>query len=169
MNAAHLHLILNHLPVIGMVIALALLIYGLIRQSAEIKRVALGLTFIAAITTPAVYLSGENAEDIVEDLGVSESFIETHEGHAETALILSQITALIALISLIAAKKRPASLQRWTYLTLAATLVTSGSLGLTANSGGQIRHTEIRDTPPSQGQPVSRSQDFENEDEDHND
>jgi len=41
MNAAHLHLIVNHVPVLGPVFALLLLSLGMIRRSVDLKKAGL--------------------------------------------------------------------------------------------------------------------------------
>ncbi len=71
-NVAHLHLVLNHFPIIGVILTLPWLAYALFFKNASILRASLiTLVAIALITIP-VYLSGEGAEDIVEKLpGVS--------------------------------------------------------------------------------------------------
>ena len=38
MNAAHLHLVLNHFPVIGSAIAIFVLIIGILKKSDDIKK-----------------------------------------------------------------------------------------------------------------------------------
>lgn len=61
MNAAHLHLALNHLPVVGSFFALLLLAWGMFRRSEEIKRTALlGVVVVTAFCFPG-YFSGDSA------------------------------------------------------------------------------------------------------------
>ena len=43
MNWAHMHLLINHIPVLGMVFGTLLLAYGLVKKNEEIKRVSLGI------------------------------------------------------------------------------------------------------------------------------
>jgi len=43
MSAVHLHLLLDHLPVVGTVLAILLLAYALLRRSPELTRVSLGI------------------------------------------------------------------------------------------------------------------------------
>jgi len=77
MNATHLHLMLNHLPVLGTAFGLGLLLFGLWRRSNELKKTALGVFVIIALAGVPVYLTGEPAEDGVESLpGVSKPIME---------------------------------------------------------------------------------------------
>lgn len=48
MNAAHLHLALNHLPVIGSLFSALLLGWALLRSAYELKRAALGAVVLVA-------------------------------------------------------------------------------------------------------------------------
>ena len=69
MNGAHLHLLINHVPVLGIVFGLLLLVFGWWRKSEEIKKAALGTFVVIAFSAVAAFLTGEPAEDTVK--GVS--------------------------------------------------------------------------------------------------
>lgn len=145
MNAAHFHLLLNHLPVIGTIFGLLLLLFALLRKSEEVKRVALGVFVFAALAAVPTYLTGEPAEEVAEHLpGVAKALIESHETAAQFALLAVSLTGLVSLVGLVLAR-RAEKLAQWIVLVpLVLALVTSGLLGWTANLGGQIRHSEIR-------------------------
>ena len=49
MNPAHLHLMLNHIPVLGTAFCMALVGWALILKSEELKRVSLGAFVIVAL------------------------------------------------------------------------------------------------------------------------
>jgi len=150
MNATHLHLLLNHVPVLGTVFGLGLFVFASWRRSDEIKRAALGLFLIAALIAIPAYLTGEPAEDSVESLpGVTHALIERHEEAAAIAMTGVLVLGLMSLAGLILFR-HPQPLPRWFgSLTLTAALVVSGLLGWTASLGGQVRHTEIRPTAQS--------------------
>ncbi len=141
MNYAHIHLILNHVPVLGTVFGLLILTYGLNRKSEEVLKVGLIVFVGAALVTIPVYLTGEPAEEIVEHLaGVSENIIEQHEDWALYALVLMEITGVLALLNLFAFRRS------FSKMLLTAALLSSiiafGLIFWTANLGGKIRHTE---------------------------
>lgn len=146
MSIVHLHLILNHVPLIGM--AFALLIFGVAawRRNDGMGRLGLVVMVGLAAVTVAVFLTGEPAEEAVEGVaGVSEAMIHPHEEAAEASLIVTGIAGALALVALGAYRRR--ALPRWVSVTaFTAALVTSTMLGWTANLGGQIRHTEIGGT-----------------------
>ncbi len=80
MNATHLHLLLNHLPVLGTLFGLGLLLFGIWRKSTELKKTSLGVLVLVALAAVPVYLTGEPAGDAVESLpGVSKPIMEQHE------------------------------------------------------------------------------------------
>ena len=80
MTLVHLHLVLNHVPVVGTFVGIALLLVALARRSRELTLASFGVFVASAAVTVPVYLTGEPAEDRVERLaGVSGAVIERHE------------------------------------------------------------------------------------------
>jgi hypothetical protein len=145
MSGAHLHLILNHVPVVGSVFALLLLIWGMCRHSDEVKRASLGATVLVALLTIPTYLTGEPAwEDIMGLPGDNDPFIESHQSAAQFAFGAAAGAGLVALIGLIMARKQKPVSRGIAVFVLVLLLATSGLMGWVANLGGMIRHTEIR-------------------------
>jgi hypothetical protein len=144
MSAVHLHLLLSHVPVLGAVFGLLLLAYGTLRGKDQVVRVSLGTLAIVGLAGLAVYLTGEPAEGIVEELpGISEAILERHEEAALFATIGGGVVALVALAGLVLHRARPVG-PRFAAATLVMTLGLVGGMAWTANLGGQIRHSEIR-------------------------
>ncbi len=155
-NWAHVHLMINHFPVIGVLGGILLLAYALVKKSEEVKMVSLGVFVLVALVTIPVFLTGEGAQDVVKHIpGVTETYIGRHEELAELTLVLMEILGILALTALVLLKLRGAIPTIIVILVLVMSLITATAVGITANLGGQIRHTEIRDTagPP----PVSQS------------
>lgn len=146
MSIVHLHLILNHVPVIGMVFALLILGVAAWRRNDGMGRLGLAVMVGLSLVTAVVFLSGEPAEEAIEGVaGVSEAMIHPHEEAAEAALIATGIAGVLALMALSAYRRR--ALPRWlTGAAFTAALVSTTMLGWAANLGGQIRHTEIGGT-----------------------
>ena len=145
MNWAHVHLMINHFPVVGVFGAVALLLYSLARKSEEIKRVSFGLFVLLALISLAVFFTGQAAQDTVKKLpGVTEASIDRHEEMAEYALVFIETLGLAALAGLLFLRVSGA-IPRWlVVIVLLLSLVSAAVVGVTANLGGQIRHTEIR-------------------------
>ena len=144
MSFTHIHLLLNHFPVIGTVLGIALLAVALIRRSSELSKVSLGLFAALAAISVVVYFTGEPAEEAIEKLpGFSESITERHEEFALIATIVLSSFGALALSALAVFRRK--SLPRWVTLSsLALALASGGVMGYTAMTGGQVRHTEVR-------------------------
>ncbi|HEX7336906.1 MAG TPA: hypothetical protein VF252_06835 [Gemmatimonadales bacterium] len=162
MSWAHIHLALNHVPVIGLLVVLLLLVVAGLRRSTELTRVSCGLLALLAAVAVVVYFTGEPAEELIENLpGFSEALVEEHEEVALIATIGMVVLGLVALAGLIRFRG-PRSAPAWYGRgVLLLALVMGGVMVWTANLGGQIRHSEIR-----AGQSVTRGVSQEPESED---
>ena len=151
MNGAHLHLLINHAPVVGLAFATAALAYALVVKHPAVRQLALLLTVVAGLSAIGAFLTGDPAEDVAEKLpDVTKAMIHEHEDAADYALWTCQITALAALAALILPRARPQSTlsSKLFVATLLLALFTDTVLARTAWLGGQIRHTEIRGATP---------------------
>lgn len=155
MNWAHLHLALNHVPVVGLPIVLLLLAWAILRRSAELLKAAFGLIILLALVTVIVQVTGEPAEELVEGLpGVVESMVETHEESALLGTIGMVVVGVIALLGLWRLGTGKILPQWYSPVVLIAGLTVTGLMVWIANLGGQIRHSEIR---PTTGASVEQS------------
>ena len=94
-NVTHLHLLLNHVPTVGAVVALGLLLLALVRRDERLKHAGLEVLFAIAVLTLPVYLSGVAAHQKLRDQpGVSEDAMRVHH---DAALADYQQTVLQAL------------------------------------------------------------------------
>lgn len=171
MDIAYLHIITNHIPIIGVPLALFLLVLGVWRKSDELKTVSFLIFVFLGIATLGTYLLGQGGEDFVEDLaGVSHDAIEDHEDFARFALASVAVTAILSLFALVRYKgfaflKRrhaeaadgensaePVSyFPKWIVLVvLILALASSAILGYTGKLGGKIRHTEFYGGAPTE-------------------
>lgn len=145
MDATHLHLILTHFPIVGTIIGIGILAYGQFSKNDEIKKVALVTFVLMAILTIPVFLTGEEAEETVEHIaGVSEELIENHEELAEKAIWLMGLLGILSVINLFAIIKKLSFAKMITLITLIVSLGTFGLFAIVGNTGGEIRHSEIR-------------------------
>ena len=145
MNWAHLHLALNHVPVIGLPIVLLLLGWGIVKRSAELMKASFGLIILLAVVTVIVQVTGEPAEELVEGLpGVVESMVEAHEESALLGTIGVVVVGVIALFGLWRLGTGKILPQWYASAVLFAGVLVAGLMVWIANLGGQIRHSEIR-------------------------
>ena len=164
MNPVHIHLFLNHVPVLGNVFAVILLAYALLRRSDELIRIGLLILVLTGLVAIPVFLTGEPAEEIVEKIaGVSEAIIEQHENYAKFALgtaILRGIAAFLTFLFSFWSQKN----LTWMVIAIFFLAIISGSWMLkTASLGGQIRHPEIASAQTQQNAPKTEKDD----DDDH--
>ena len=146
MDATHLHLVLSHFPIIGTIIGIVILAYGKISKNIEAQKIALATFVLMAISTIPVFLTGEGAEETVEQIaGISEQLIENHEELAEKAIWLMGVLGILSIISFFAIIKKLSFAKTITLITLIVSLGTFGIFAQVGNLGGQIRHSEIRD------------------------
>ena len=144
MNDAHLHLLFNHMPIVGSLIGILILIVGIFFKQPMVRKTAFGvLVFSALITLPA-FFTGEGAEEIVEEMpGISHNLIHEHEEAAELALWLSEILGLLALVAFYLEHVQHKFSTMANFFTLIFSIGTFVSFAKTGNTGGEIHHPEI--------------------------
>jgi hypothetical protein len=155
LNLAHLHLLLNHWPIIGTFIGVALLLVSLAGRSNHIRQASYGLfAFMALLSIPA-YLSGNAAAEATRELSFSASLVESHEGAAMMAFIYLGLTGTFALYGMWQYRQDREDASRDSKLCLAVvltlSLATAGLMAVAGNTGGNIRHPEVMEAlhPPS--------------------
>ena len=145
MNDAHLHLVVNHFPIIGTIFGLGILVTGMIVKNITLKNTAYVLFAIAAIFAAFSMGTGEGAEELVEDMpSVGKQIIHEHEEIAEKFAIIMYATGFFGLVSLFASYKKYRFATVFSYITLALALVAGVLTKIVGTTGGEIRHTEIR-------------------------
>ena len=164
MDFTHVHLVLNHVPVLGTLFGVLLLLASGIRRSDELKRAALALFMLAALAAIPPYLTGESAEERIEQLpGGSESILEKHEDAALGAIVTLEILGVVSLGGIFLVGRTIPLAKAVVTAVLLLSMATAGLMTRTANLGGQIRHSEIRQVtadPPatgSEGRPNART------------
>jgi len=152
MNGAHIHLMFNHFPLIGFVFSFLVLLLGLVRANESVVRVGFLIILVSGLLTVPTYLSGEEAEDIVEKLPtVSKEWLEEHEAAAGYAIWAIGITTAAAAAGLYLSTRKKAKTPK--PVLVAVTLLNLFSLTVIARTnylGGPITHSEIRDGLPNQ-------------------
>ena len=145
MNNAHLHLVVNHLPIIFPFVGIIILLIGVFTKSEVSKRNAYLIFILGAIASIAAMATGEGAEEGVENIsGVSESLIKTHEEAAELFAGFSYLLGGISLIGLLSSFKNFTFSKFFPFLTLIVAVTAIYFAQKAGNTGGEIRHTEIR-------------------------
>jgi len=151
MNWVHLHLALNHVPVLGVFFGGALLAVGLARRSDELQRVSLWALALLAAASIAIKFTGDFAAEALATepraVQLDKNLLNAHEQSADQATTGVFLLGLAAAAGLVAARGgRP--VPRWAVLVaLLLALATFLLMARTANVGGQLRHPEIHRPP----------------------
>jgi len=145
MDWIHLHLALNHVPVLGTLFVCLLLLTAAVKKDESLKRLSLWWTVaLMLISIPLKFTGDFAAEKAGKEPWFIETLVQAHEQAADqatTGIFLMGIAAIMALV--IARKARPVA--TWSLLlTLVVGLLTFALMARAANLGGQIRHTELR-------------------------
>jgi uncharacterized membrane protein len=144
-NLAHIHLLLNHIPTVGTVVGVGLLLLSFVRRNEHLKRASLEVFFLIAMMSLPAYLSGNVAENVINDRpDVSAASIAAHNDAAVMALLMMELTGIVAWFALWQFRRlgRPTRGALATVLVLS--VITLAAMAQTANIGGEIRHEEIR-------------------------
>lgn len=145
MNAAYIHLLLTHVPIMATIFAAALLFAGLLKNQEILSKIALIGFITAGVFGGLVFLTGHGAEEAVEHLpGIAESSIEKHENAAILSLILVIILGVTSTGVLFLNRKKAEIASVHLYSIFFISILSGASFAYTANEGGEIRHPEIR-------------------------
>ena len=145
MNDAHLHLVVNHFPIIGTIFGLGILISGLVLKNKTAVNIAYILFVISAIFGFASMYTGEGAEEMVENLpNVGDQIIHEHEEMAEKLAIVLYALGLVSLIGLYLNFINHAKASIVSYFAMVIAIVGVFVGKQAGTTGGEIRHTEIR-------------------------
>lgn len=167
MNDAHLHLAVNHFPLVGLVIGILILILGYLLKSRQVKPTALGIFIFSALAAIVANYTGEGAEEIVENIpGIGEAYIETHSDYSEQFLTLMLILGGASLVTLFMGIKKWEIAKFGYILVIILAIASSISAKYVGTSGGEIRHTEIRKSATTANQPEQIKNKYKNEDDD---
>ena len=145
MNDAHLHLVVNHFPIIGTIFGLGILITGMVLKNKTAINIAYILFVISAFFGFASMFTGEGAEEMVEDLpSIGDRIIHEHEEMAEKLALILYVLGAISLVGLYLNYKQHSKANLIIYLALVIAVVGVLIGKEVGTTGGEVRHTEIR-------------------------
>jgi uncharacterized membrane protein len=145
LNLAHVHLLLNHFPTVGMVVGLCVFLTSFVIKSDDLKRTSLGIFFFIALLSLPTFATGTAAELALENTpDVSKAGIIAHEGAAFLALGCMELTGALAWLGLWQYRRLSRLPQGTVIAVLVLSLATFGLMSRAALIGGEIRHPEVR-------------------------
>jgi hypothetical protein len=139
---------LNHWPIIGAFIGLALFLIALMTRNYDLKQASLVLFAVLAVLSIPVYLSGNAAADALKKQpGWPTTLVNSHEGAAMLAFLALELTGIFSIFALWPSTKSAKTeffSRLWAQrAVLASAFVTAGLMIVVGNTGGNIRHPEI--------------------------
>ncbi len=139
MDSTRLHLFLNYIPLIGMMLGIVMLLYGIWRPGSHATRVSLGLFIVTALLTLVVYATGEIAGKGAHLMaGPPWTNIVAHRASALSTFVAIELTGVFALVGLIRTI-RAKGLPRWNALIVIILAIASLALAArTTHIGRQI-------------------------------
>lgn len=145
MDELHLHLVVNHMPIIFPIVGIIILLIGILTKSEVTKRNSYIIFILGAITSIAAMGTGEGAEDSATKIaGLSENLIKKHEEVSEIFATLTYVLGAISLIALIASLKNSVISKYAPFVVGIFAVVALFFAQKAGTTGGEIRHTEIR-------------------------
>ena len=101
MNLTHLHLLINHLPIIGSILGGLVLAFAIWEKSNRTKVAAYGVLIISSVGALIAYLTGEAAEESVKNIpGVLKDSIDKHADAAVISLIVLMILGISSVVGI---------------------------------------------------------------------
>lgn len=151
MDQTHIHLLITHLPIFGSILGAIVLGYGLWMKSTHTMAAAYIVLIISSIGAGISYLTGEAAEETVENIrGIGKEMVDQHEDFALFALIALMVLGVVSLVGLFLNMRKSSLTTTVAQVACIISLIAFGLVARTGYLGGQIRHTEIGVNPTSQ-------------------
>ncbi|MEY4487043.1 MAG: hypothetical protein RL440_1585 [Bacteroidota bacterium] len=138
---AYLHLLSNHVPILGSLFGVLLLVVALVKPNLNTTLSAYLILLLSGIGGIVAYFTGEPAEESVEHIpGISHKLIHVHEEMAENALIFVFLLTAAAVVGLWAERAQWKSARKIERFTLVIGIIAFILFAFTGYLGGHIRH-----------------------------
>ena len=144
-NVAHLHIAINHIPVILIPAALVVLAVGVWRRSEAMFRTGIVVAWAGVAFGLATYFTGDAAADLVMAVEkAQEKTLDPIVGEHDASAGWALGSAVLVAVAGVWAWRRKGLGRGVTVPLLVLTALSSAILGRTALLGGRIRHPEAR-------------------------
>jgi disulfide bond formation protein DsbB len=145
----YVHVLLNPLPVYGLLISSIALIAALISKSRRAHIITLVLVFITSISAWPVYEFGEQGYDRVLTMTDDDghAWLDEHQDRAQKLIYLFYAVAALSAAAIILPLRWPKSSVPLAMIVALFAAITLGSGCYIAYAGGKVRHREFRNEP----------------------
>ena len=144
MNAAHLHLMFNHIPIVGLGFAILPNILAIILKNQELKKLSCWFYILIGLLVVLPIITGDGAHEILKTYpGISNDAIEYHETWAYIFFYGLMLNGILAIGALWFSRKNPDLMKKLSVAMLIIALVLLFFAYQTGTTAGKIRHPEI--------------------------
>lgn len=138
---AYLHLLSNHVPILGSLFGVLLLVVALVKPNLNTTLSAYLILLVSGLGGIVAYFTGEPAEESIEHVpGISHKLIHVHEEMAENALFFVFLLTAAAIVGLWAERAQWKSAKKIERFTLVVGIIAFILFAFTGYLGGHIRH-----------------------------
>lgn len=140
------HLVLSHIPPVGVAFCLLLFVFGIVLRSVRVQRLALFFSFLTTLFAVWVYLSGSGLEEVarVTYPGAGD-LVTAHAESAGTAFVITIGTGIICFLGLLRGNSIR-KLARWYQMIVSLMLIITLALLIgTASIGLRISRPWLQD------------------------
>jgi len=151
----YIHVLLNPLPVYGLLVGWVGLVIGLALRSRRAQIATLTLVLLSSISAWPVYEFGQQGYDRVLSMTdeAGEAWLDEHMHRAENLIWVFYALAALSAFAIAAPIKWPKSSMPLAVAVILLGVVTLGSGAYIAYAGGRVRHREFRNEPPPPKRP----------------
>jgi len=144
----YVHVLINHLPLTGLLAAVAALIGALLIRNRGAILLAMALVSLFSLSAWPVASYGEQGYDRVYSMADREgdSHLARHKELAERWIWLFYVTAAVGAIGFACALKWPKASTAMAAVLLLLAVLSLIASGVIAEEGGKVRHPEFRAT-----------------------
>lgn len=152
-NPLYLHVLINHIPELGLGISLLALFLGLVFQSREARQVGLILVFLCAASAIPVSWTGQKGYNAIyfSIEPADQAWLNAHMKAAEEWTWAFYVLMALTLAAIICSLRWPRSEVLWVWMVLLLGVATFAISGYISYFGGRVRHVEFREGPPPIG------------------
>jgi hypothetical protein len=146
----YIHVLLNPLPVYGLLVGWIGLVIGLALRSRRAQIATLSLVLLSSISAWPVYEFGQQGYDRVLSMTdeAGEAWLDEHMHRAEDLIWVFYVLAALSAFAIAVPIKWPKSSVPLAIAVILVGAVTLGSGAYIAYAGGRVRHREFRNEPP---------------------
>ena len=150
-SAAHIHLLVNHLPILGAPFVLLVLAWGFLTRSRDVTRLGFWLMVPLALAGFLADQTGDSAKHQLRDASwIERPLVHEHEERADDTVVVFYIVGALGALALWRRRSHPD--ERWPVGVAAIALAVATLLAAwTGLAGGFIRHDEVRPAPTAPG------------------